>query len=140
MNGLPPGSRVEGGPASRAIAILAAAPAPLRPKIKNLSFQKDGIVVTLYKGPELRFGDASRPNAKWLAAARVLADPSSRGASYIDVALPERPGAGGLEDPSTQQDPRAGDDAVPPNSATTAVTPAATPATTPAVPTTTISQ
>lgn len=140
MNGLPTGTRVEGGRALRAIQVLAAAPPPLRPKIKTLSFQKSGIVVTLYKGPELRFGDASRPNAKWLAAARVLADSSSHGATYIDVALPERPGAGGLEDPSEQNDPRAGNDAELPEAATTPVTPAATPETTPTVPTTTISQ
>jgi len=40
------------------------------------------------------FGDAARPHAKWTALARVLADPSSAGASYIDVRLPERPAAG----------------------------------------------
>ncbi len=40
------------------------------------------------------FGDATRPHAKWLSLARVLADPSSAGASYIDVRLPERPAAG----------------------------------------------
>jgi hypothetical protein len=40
------------------------------------------------------FGDASRPHAKWLSLARVLADPSSAGASYVDVRLPERPAAG----------------------------------------------
>ena len=34
--------------------------------------------------------------AKWTAAARVLADPSSRGAAYIDLRLPDRPAAGGL--------------------------------------------
>jgi cell division protein FtsQ len=140
MNGLPSGSRVEGGRALRAIEILAAAPAPLRPKIKSLSFQKDGIVVNLYKGPELRFGDASRPVAKWLAAARVLADASSKGATYIDVALPERPGAGGLEDPATQNDPRAGNDAALPQSAATPVTPAPTPTTATSAPATTISQ
>lgn len=140
VNGLPTGGRVQGGRALRAIQILAAAPPPLRPKIKALNFEKEGIVVTLYKGPELRFGDASRPNAKWLAVARVLADESSHGATYIDVALPERPGAGGLEDPATQNDPRAGNEAELPKSATSPVTPAP-PATTPgAVPATTNSQ
>ena len=33
---------------------------------------------------------------KWLAAARVLADPSSAGATYLDVRIPERVAAGGL--------------------------------------------
>ncbi len=40
------------------------------------------------------FGDASRPHAKWLSLARVLADSSCAGASYVDVRLPERPAAG----------------------------------------------
>ncbi|MGA8365575.1 MAG: hypothetical protein WB709_13825, partial [Solirubrobacteraceae bacterium] len=40
------------------------------------------------------FGDATRPHAKWLSLARVLADPSSADASYVDVRLPERPAAG----------------------------------------------
>jgi cell division protein FtsQ len=140
MDTLPSGTRVNGGRALRAIQILGAAPTPLRPKIKELAFAKDGIVIQLVKGPELRFGDASRPNAKWLAAARVLADKSSAGATYIDVAMPERPGAGGLEDPALQHDPRVGNDAEPPNSATT--TTATAPVPTPAVttPTKTISQ
>lgn len=140
MDRLASGTRVTAGRALKAIQVLGAAPAPLRTKIKELSFTKEGIVVTLVKGPELRFGDAGRPNAKWLAAARVLADKSSAGATYIDVALPERPGAGGLEDPSGQHDPRIGNEAESPSPVTT--TPTATPAPTPAVttPVTTISQ
>ena len=51
---------------------------------------------SLSDGPELIFGDASRVRAKWIAAARVLADPDAAGATYIDVRLPDRPAAGGL--------------------------------------------
>jgi hypothetical protein len=40
------------------------------------------------------FGDATRPHAKWLALASVLADKSSAGATYVDVRLPGRPAAG----------------------------------------------
>ena len=40
-------------------------------------------------------------DAKWLAAAAVLADEDSRGASYVDVRLPERPVAGPL--PATKE-------------------------------------
>jgi hypothetical protein len=47
-------------------------------------------------GPDLIFGDATDLEAKWAAAARVLADASSRGATYVDLRLPERPAAGGL--------------------------------------------
>ena len=38
--------------------------------------------------------------AKWAAAARVLADRSSSGATYVDLRLPERPAAGGLVAPA----------------------------------------
>ena len=44
-------------------------------------------------GPTLRFGAPSRLAAKWAAVTRVLADPSSGGASLLDVRLPERPAA-----------------------------------------------
>jgi len=47
-------------------------------------------------GPQLFFGTASRPTAKWTATARVLAEPSSAGAVYLDVRVPERVAAGGL--------------------------------------------
>lgn len=123
---LPAGDRVRSRDALRALAILAAAPKPLRPKIRELTFTDDGIVVTLVKGPEIRFGDASRPNAKWLAAARVLADESSAGASYIDVAFPDRPAAGGLEDPTTQGDPRSGNEAELPEGAVDPAAPVTT--------------
>ncbi|HWI22021.1 MAG TPA: FtsQ-type POTRA domain-containing protein [Baekduia sp.] len=114
MRALPTGPRVTNPRGLQVLAILGAAPKPLLAKVKELGYTADGIVVRLTKGPELRFGSATRPNAKWLAISRVLADPSSAHASYIDVHLPERPAAGGLEDPSTQQDPRTADDAVPP--------------------------
>jgi cell division protein FtsQ len=48
------------------------------------------------EGPDLIFGDASDARRKWLAAARVLADPSAAGAIYLDVRIPERVAAGGL--------------------------------------------
>ncbi len=53
-----------------------------------------GLTVTLRGDLLAYFGDATRPHAKWLSLARVLADPSSAGAAYIDVRLPERPAAG----------------------------------------------
>ena len=49
--------------------------------------------MTLRNGPLVYFGDNSLPHAKWDSAAAVLASPTSRGASYIDVSLPGRPAA-----------------------------------------------
>jgi len=92
-----PGERVTQGRPFDLVRVVGLAPAALRPRIKTVRFRPGvGLVVTLSAGPELRFGDASRLPAKWMAAARVLAAAGARGASYIDLRLPERPAAGGL--------------------------------------------
>jgi cell division protein FtsQ len=83
--------------ALRAVRVAAAAPAALRGRLEELERRKeDGLVVRLREGPELIFGDATRMQAKWTAAARVLADKAAAGASYVDLRLPGRPAAGGL--------------------------------------------
>ena len=76
--------------------VAAAAPAALAGRITTIAHDKEGIVVHTRNGPRLIFGDDSRPVAKWAAVAAVLADPSSKGATYVDVRLPGRPVAGGL--------------------------------------------
>jgi cell division protein FtsQ len=79
-----------------ALHVAAAAPAELADRIITITHAKQGILVHLRDGPELIFGNDSRPLAKWEAAASVLADPSSKGATYVDLRLPGRPIAGGL--------------------------------------------
>ena len=111
LRGLPtegklPSIRAEGGVKGERLAdrrarsaalVAGAAPAALRRKLEEVESRTDeGLVVELRDGPELIFGDASRAKAKWIAAARVLADPEAEGAGYIDVRLPGRPAAGGL--------------------------------------------
>jgi cell division protein FtsQ len=91
------GERLSGSAALHAAGVAGAAPAILRSRVEAITARKeDGIVVELHEGPELIFGDATRVRAKWIAAVRVLADPESAGATYIDVSLPGRPAAGGL--------------------------------------------
>lgn len=80
-----------------ALHVAGAAPEALLGRISSITHGKEGILVHLRSGPELIFGDDSRPFAKWAAVAAVLADPSSKGASYVDVRLPGRPIAGGLD-------------------------------------------
>jgi cell division protein FtsQ len=79
-------------------AVAGAAPAVLRARIDVVtrSSNDDGYVAVLRDGPELIFGSATRLQAKWAAAARVLADLDSRGASYVDLRIPGRPAVGGL--------------------------------------------
>ena len=79
-----------------ALHVAAAAPAALAGRITTIGHDKQGIEVHIRNGPRLIFGDDSRPFAKWAAAAAVLADASSKGATYVDVRLPGRPVAGGL--------------------------------------------
>jgi cell division protein FtsQ len=76
------------------LTILGAAPAPLAHKVARVYLSSRGQTVAMRNGLLAYFGDATRPHAKWLSLARVLADPSSAGASYIDVRLPGRPAAG----------------------------------------------
>lgn len=83
------------------LSVLGAAPAPLAPRMNRIWVGAGGIAVGMSNGPMIIFGDASRPHAKWAAAAAVLADSGSAGASYIDVRIPERPAAGGLSSTAT---------------------------------------
>ena len=110
----PAGDTVSSPRALAALRVLGAAPGPLHGRVDELRYGPQGLTLTMIRGPELRFGSTARPNAKWHSAARVLADASAKGATYIDLRTPERPAAGGLEDPARQADPRASDKAVAP--------------------------
>ncbi len=79
------------------VQVLGAAPPALAPKLEAAGREPGrGFVVQLSEGPELVFGDTTLLEAKWAAAARVLADEAADGAEYIDLSIPERPAAGGL--------------------------------------------
>jgi hypothetical protein len=88
------GQRVEGPNVLAAVTVLGAAPTPLARVIARVYTGPDGLTVAFRSGLLAYFGDATLPHAKWLSLARVLADPSSQGASYVDVRLPARPAAG----------------------------------------------
>jgi cell division protein FtsQ len=96
----PPGDTLADRRTLRAVAVLAAAPPQLRAKVSRVYAGPRGLTAPLAAGPVLYFGGADRLRAKWVAAARVLADRSSAGASYVDLRLPERPAAGGLVAPT----------------------------------------
>jgi cell division protein FtsQ len=77
-----------------ALTVLGAAPAPLARLAERAFEGPKGLTVAMRNGLLVYFGNATRPHAKWLSLARVLADSSSSGASYVDVRLPGRPAAG----------------------------------------------
>jgi cell division protein FtsQ len=89
-----PGRHVLAPGARAALAVLGAVPRVLLAWVQRVYAGAEGLTVQMRDGLLLYFGNATRPHAKWLAAARVLADPTSAGATYIDVRLPERPAAG----------------------------------------------
>jgi len=91
------GDRLERGEALAAVALLAAAPRALRSRVSRVYRGPRGLTTTMENGPKLYFGGAARPAAMWGAAAQVLGSPTSRGAAYLDLRIPERPVAGGLQ-------------------------------------------
>jgi cell division protein FtsQ len=103
---LPPaGRRVTSRALRGQLAVLGAAPAALARLVSRAYSGPRGVTVVLGSHLSAYFGDATRPHAKWASLARVLADPSSTGAAYIDVRVPERPAAGfpaGTGAPSAQ--------------------------------------
>jgi cell division protein FtsQ len=88
------GGSVRGTSLLGSLTVLGAAPAPLARTVTRVYSGPKGLTVVLHSGLLVYFGDGTRPHAKWLSLARVLADPSSAGAAYIDVRMPERPAAG----------------------------------------------
>jgi cell division protein FtsQ len=94
-----PGGSHLTGPGQADVRLLAAAPYALLAKVETASQSTaHGLMVTLRDGPTVYFGDGSRLAAKWRSVISVLADPSSSGASYIDVTDPARPAAGAGSD------------------------------------------
>ncbi len=75
------------------LQVLAAAPPALLRDVYTIRQSSEGLTVRLRHGPLIYFGAATLPHAKWDSAAVVLASSTSRGARYIDVALPGRPAA-----------------------------------------------
>jgi cell division protein FtsQ len=86
--------RVASSATLAALSALGAAPAPLAKLIERAYTGPKGLTIAMKGGLLAYFGDGSRPHAKWASLARVLVEPSSAGATYVDVRLPERPAAG----------------------------------------------
>ena len=92
-----PGGRISDPRGLASVAVLAAAPVVLRERVERTWWGPRGLMLDLRSGPDLVFGSAREARAKWASAARVLAEPSAAGATYLDVRVPERVGAGGLQ-------------------------------------------
>jgi cell division protein FtsQ len=91
-----PGPRVDDAKTKAALAVAAEAPRPLLARSERLWWGPEGLTMDLRDGPPLVFGTRDDAAAKWAAAARVLAEPSAAGATYLDLRVPGRVAAGGL--------------------------------------------
>ena len=91
-----PAERVDDPRTRSALAIAAAAPQELLERGERLHWGPEGLTLDLRDGPPLVFGTRDEATAKWAAAARVLAEPSAAGATYLDLRVPGRVAAGGL--------------------------------------------
>ena len=92
----PAGDRVTDRRTLGALGVAAGAPPQLRARLVRLWSGPRGLTLDLRNGPDLVFGSGADAARKWIAAVRVLADPSSAGATYLDLRVPERVAAGGL--------------------------------------------
>ncbi len=92
----PTGSRIDDAKTQAALVVAAAAPEQLLAKGERLWWGPEGLTMDMRDGPPLYFGTRDDAAAKWAAAARVLAEPSAAGATYLDLRVPGRVGAGGL--------------------------------------------
>ena len=90
----PVGSHLNNPLELEAMIALGAAPHALGGLVSRAYVGPRGLTLAMRNGLLVYFGDAGRPHAKWLSLMSVLADPSSAGASYVDVRLPGRPTAG----------------------------------------------
>ena len=77
----------------------------MRAHLSRAFLGQQGLEADVRHGPAIIVGDGTRLRAKWIAAARVLGDPGAKGATYVDVRLPERAVAGGLPDPAQSGEP-----------------------------------
>jgi cell division protein FtsQ len=91
-----PGTHIDDAKTKAALTVAAEAPAPLLARGERLWWGPEGLTMDLRDGPPLYFGTRDDAADKWAAAARVLAEPSAAGATYLDLRVPGRVAAGGL--------------------------------------------
>jgi cell division protein FtsQ len=106
----PPDGRVSDQRTRAALAVAAAAPQDLLDRSERVWWGPRGLTIDLRDGPPLYFGTGDDAALKWAGAARVLAEPSAAGATYLDLRVPGRVAAGGVgpvpqEQPSEEPQP-----------------------------------
>ncbi len=96
LNVQPAGERITDQKILNALKVAGEAPELLLRKTDELAVDDRGVIAAIHNGPELVFGTGAHASQKWAAAARVLAEISAQGATYLDLRIPGRVAAGGL--------------------------------------------
>ena len=96
VNHQPAGDRVTDKSILHALTVASQGPEQLLDKTERFEIDDRGVVAAMHNGPDLVFGTDASAHQKWQAAARVLAEPSAQGATYLDLRIPGRGAAGGL--------------------------------------------
>ena len=92
----PAGQKITDKKVLNALRVASEAPETLLHKTDEFALDDRGVVASLHNGPELVFGNGEHATQKWAAAARVLAEITAQGATYLDLRIPGRVAAGGL--------------------------------------------
>jgi cell division protein FtsQ len=92
----PPDGRVADQRTRDALAVAVTAPRAMLARSDHFSWGPHGLTLALRDGPPLIFGTPADALSKWAAAARVLAEPSAAGATYLDLRVTGRVAAGGV--------------------------------------------
>ena len=119
----PAGTRVADRKLLSSLAVAEAAPVALRKRTTRIEWGARGLTAELEAGPPLIFGTADAAAAKWAGAARVLAEPSAAGATYLDLRVPGRVAAGGLGPVTPETTATPGTGAIPTVTATSTADP-----------------
>lgn len=119
------GDRMTGRSARASLALLVAAPSAWRKQVKVVYVGQRGLVAVMRVGPKIYFGEGTDPERQWRAAARLLAEPSIRNASYIDVSSPGRAAVAGLGETAEQPAEVIGGPVIDPNASVPATPQAA---------------
>ena len=96
-NRTPVGGTVTEAAVRDEIRVLAAATAAQRANVAHIQHGAHGVEVKLRDHEAVAyFGTGEEAADQWVALKRVLGDPASAGATYVDLRVPERPAAGGF--------------------------------------------
>jgi cell division protein FtsQ len=94
LDGLPPAGApgtALGAPAAAALAVVAALPSGLAPRVSAVAVAADGVALRLRPAGEVRLGSAQQLDDKLRAALSVLAAVDGRTVGTVDVRIPAAP-------------------------------------------------